>query len=139
MREVFQRAIGDPLDLTAEAAAAAVLYGGSTEFPFQYDDHHSVVRNPAVRSLANVVYQGHAGGLPVDDLWRVGQVATAGRIDTDLEHLRAMRKLLWDGIGDLERAHPKICSGPCAPGGCSYPSDYRPSPARPRKTGRPTQ
>ena len=28
--------------------------------------------------LANVVYQGHAGGLPVDDLWDVGRVATAG-------------------------------------------------------------
>jgi dTMP kinase len=26
--------------------------------------------------LANVVYQGHAGGLPVEDLWQVGQVAT---------------------------------------------------------------
>jgi dTMP kinase len=25
--------------------------------------------------LANVVYQGHAGGLPVEDLWRVGDVA----------------------------------------------------------------
>ena len=28
--------------------------------------------------LANVVYQGHAGGLSVDDLWRVGDVAVAG-------------------------------------------------------------
>jgi dTMP kinase len=28
--------------------------------------------------LANVVYQGHAGGLPVDDLWRVGHVAVDG-------------------------------------------------------------
>jgi dTMP kinase len=28
--------------------------------------------------LANVVYQGHAGGLPVDELWRVGRAATAG-------------------------------------------------------------
>lgn len=28
--------------------------------------------------LANVVYQGYAGGLPVDDLWDVGRVATAG-------------------------------------------------------------
>ncbi len=28
--------------------------------------------------LANVVYQGHAGGLSVDDLWRVGEVAVAG-------------------------------------------------------------
>ncbi len=28
--------------------------------------------------LANVVYQGYAGGLPVADLWRVGEVATGG-------------------------------------------------------------
>ncbi len=28
--------------------------------------------------LSNLVYQGLAGGLPVEDLWRIGQVATAG-------------------------------------------------------------
>lgn len=28
--------------------------------------------------LANVVYQGYAGGLPIDELWSVGQVATGG-------------------------------------------------------------
>ena len=28
--------------------------------------------------LANVVYQGHAGGLDVETLWKVGEVATAG-------------------------------------------------------------
>jgi dTMP kinase len=28
--------------------------------------------------LANVVYQGHAGGLDPADIWRVGQVATGG-------------------------------------------------------------
>ena len=28
--------------------------------------------------LANVVYQGHAGGLDVEDLWQVGEVAVAG-------------------------------------------------------------
>jgi dTMP kinase len=28
--------------------------------------------------LANIVYQGVAGGLPVDEVWRVGQAATAG-------------------------------------------------------------
>ncbi len=27
--------------------------------------------------LANVVYQGHAGGLNVDEIWQIGQVATA--------------------------------------------------------------
>lgn len=28
--------------------------------------------------LANVVYQGYAGGLSIDDLWQVGRVAVAG-------------------------------------------------------------
>jgi dTMP kinase len=28
--------------------------------------------------LANAVYQGHAGGMDVADIWRVGRVATAG-------------------------------------------------------------
>ena len=28
--------------------------------------------------LANVVYQGHAGGLPSDEIWRVGEAATEG-------------------------------------------------------------
>lgn len=28
--------------------------------------------------LANVVYQGHAGGLDVESIWRVGEVATGG-------------------------------------------------------------
>lgn len=33
--------------------------------------------------LANIVYQGHAGGLAVNELWQVGNVATAG-IEPDL-------------------------------------------------------
>jgi dTMP kinase len=33
--------------------------------------------------LANVVYQGHAGGLDVDGVWQVGRVATAG-VEPDL-------------------------------------------------------
>jgi len=36
--------------------------------------------------LANVVYQGHAGGLDIDELWRIGEVATAG-IKPDLTFL----------------------------------------------------
>jgi dTMP kinase len=42
--------------------------------------------------LANVVYQGHAGGLDPEMVWRVGEVATGGRmpdlvvlLDVDLE------------------------------------------------------
>jgi dTMP kinase len=33
--------------------------------------------------LANVVYQGHAGGLDPDELWRVGEMATGG-LEPDL-------------------------------------------------------
>jgi dTMP kinase len=33
--------------------------------------------------LANIVYQGHAGGLDVDELWRVGRLATGG-VEPDL-------------------------------------------------------
>lgn len=33
--------------------------------------------------LSNVVYQGYAGGLPVEEVWRVGQAAT-GRLLPDL-------------------------------------------------------
>jgi len=39
--------------------------------------------------LANVVYQGHAGGLDVDDLWQVGHVATEG-VEPDLTFLLDM-------------------------------------------------
>jgi dTMP kinase len=34
-------------------------------------------------TLANVVYQGHAGGLNPDDLWTIGRVATSG-LEPDL-------------------------------------------------------
>lgn len=33
--------------------------------------------------LANVVYQGHAGGLKVDELWQIGRMSTGG-IEPDL-------------------------------------------------------
>jgi len=49
--------------------------------------------------LANVVYQGHAGGLNPEDLWRVGRVATQGLepdltfvLDLPLERATARRK-----------------------------------------------
>ena len=36
------------------AAATVVVYGGTVSHGFHYDDFHSIVRNPAIRSLANV-------------------------------------------------------------------------------------
>jgi dTMP kinase len=48
--------------------------------------------------LSNVVYQGHAGGLDVDALWQVGEVATRGirpRLTflLDMDHQRASGRL----------------------------------------------
>jgi dTMP kinase len=48
--------------------------------------------------LANVVYQGHAGGLDVDALWQIGQLATAGvspdlTIVLDLDPVRAASRI----------------------------------------------
>ena len=34
-------------------------------------------------TLANVVYQGHAGGMPPEDLWEIGRIATGG-LEPDL-------------------------------------------------------
>ena len=48
--------------------------------------------------LANVVYQGHAGGLSVDDLWETGRIATGGLMPTrtivmDMEVADAMARI----------------------------------------------
>lgn len=48
--------------------------------------------------LANVVYQGHAGGLDVPSLWQVGQVATLGlepdlTFVLDLDDVRAAERM----------------------------------------------
>ena len=54
--------------------------------------------------LANVVYQGHAGGLDVDELWQVGAVATGG-LAPDLTFLLDMpEELAAARLGsDLDR------------------------------------
>jgi dTMP kinase len=39
-------------------------------------EHKTVVSDRYL--LANAVYQGHAGGLDVDTIWRIGRTATAG-------------------------------------------------------------
>ncbi|MBT3342795.1 MAG: tetratricopeptide repeat protein [Gemmatimonadetes bacterium] len=36
------------------AVVLAVIYGSSLDFPFQFDDGHSIVENPHIRSFANV-------------------------------------------------------------------------------------
>lgn len=79
LREILLHSIGD-LALPAEAllfmASRAQLV-------------HEVIRPALVQgqivvcdrfTLANVVYQGHAGGLDVDQLWQVGHLATGGLV-----------------------------------------------------------
>lgn len=43
-----------PRALLLLAAVGLVLYGRNPSAPFQYDDHHSIARNPGIRSLANL-------------------------------------------------------------------------------------
>jgi dTMP kinase len=69
--------------------------------------------------LANVVYQGHAGGLPPEQLWDIGRMATAGLepdltlvLDLSVEQAMARRT----GPGDrMERRalefHGKVRAG----------------------------
>jgi dTMP kinase len=60
------------------------------------DDGKTVVSDRFL--LANVVYQGYAGGLPVEDLWQVGQVTVEGVLPTftfllDMEPQHASERL----------------------------------------------
>lgn len=60
-------------------------------------------------TLANVVYQGHAGGLNPEDLWAVGRLATGGLepdltlvFDAPLEVARARRSAHPDRMEDRD-------------------------------------
>lgn len=65
--------------------------------------------------LANVVYQGSAGGLPPDNIWEVGRIATAGILpdltiilDIDIQHAlmridRGLDRLESRGLEYLDR------------------------------------
>lgn len=55
--------------------------------------------------LANVVYQAHAGGLPVDDVWTVGRVAT-GNLMPDMTILLDMD--VDKALARLEREHDRM-------------------------------
>src|SRR5439155_22392035 len=62
-------------------------------------------------TLANVVYQGHAGGLDPDELWRVGALATGGLepdltliLDAPLELALARRHRDADRLEERQRA-----------------------------------
>ena len=55
--------------------------------------------------LANVVYQGHAGGLNPDELWQVGAVATGG-LTPDATFLLDMPAA--DSAARIQRSHDKM-------------------------------
>jgi dTMP kinase len=69
--------------------------------------------------LANVVYQGHAGGLDVDQLWQVGRFSTGGLepdltvvLDLPVEEAAARRTAPADRIeGQAEAYHLRVRLG----------------------------
>ncbi len=76
--------------------------------------------------LANVVYQGYAGGLPVDDLWLVGRVATGGLMPDLTLVLDLTTELARERVGKArdrmedrsEEYHRKVRDGFLAAAGC---------------------
>src|SRR5207249_5280685 len=70
-------------------------------------------------TLANVVYQGHAGGMNPDDLWKVGAVATGGLepdltlvFDVDLDVSFARRRPDDDRMEERDREfHQRVQTG----------------------------
>jgi dTMP kinase len=69
--------------------------------------------------LANVVYQGHAGGLDPEELWRIGHFATCGLepdityiLDLPLELAATRRKLVADRVESRDRTyHERVREG----------------------------
>lgn len=69
--------------------------------------------------LSNVVYQGHAGGLDPEDLWKIGHFATCGLepditflLDLPLDIAETRRSDIGDRFESRERAyHEKVREG----------------------------
>jgi dTMP kinase len=59
--------------------------------------------------LSTVVYQGYAGGLDPDEIWRVGHAATSGLIPSLTMVLDVSRDV---AIKRMDRSHDKIESRP---------------------------
>jgi dTMP kinase len=78
---------------------------------------HTVVSDRFL--LANVVYQGHAGGLDPEQLWSIGRFATGGLepdltlvLDMPLELARARRKPAADRLESRDDAyHDRVRDG----------------------------
>jgi len=69
--------------------------------------------------LANVVYQGHAGGLDSEQLWQIGRFATGGIepdltivLDLPLDAARARQKLSADRLESRDDSyHQRVRDG----------------------------
>jgi dTMP kinase len=72
----------DPVSVHLSMRSEMLLYMASRAQLVDEVILHSLAAGRVVISdrflLSNIVYQGFAGGLGIDDLWRVGKVATAG-------------------------------------------------------------
>ncbi len=106
LREVLLHRQEIPLELTAEM----LLYMASRAQLVAQIIRPALAQNKVVVSdrylLANIVYQGFAGGLAVDDLWQIGKIATGGLepqltivLDLDAE---VARQRLGDQLDRLE-------------------------------------
>ncbi len=78
LRELLLHGFDTPIDRTSEM----LLYMAARAQLVEQVVRPALAARQTVVSdrflLANVVYQGHAGGLDVDALWTVGQIATGG-------------------------------------------------------------
>jgi dTMP kinase len=92
--EAVRSLLLDRRDLAIGRRAEAFLYMAARAQLVEQTIRPALDRGETVVSdrylLANVVYQGHAGGLNVDELWRVGQLATGG-LEPDLTFVLDIR------------------------------------------------
>lgn len=72
----------DPTDMSLAPRGEMLLYMAARAQLVDEVIRPTLARGDTILSdrylLANVVYQGHAGGLDVESLWQIGEVATAG-------------------------------------------------------------
>lgn len=80
--EAVRSLLLDRPDLTISRRAEALLYMAARAQLVEQTIRPAIDRGETVVSdrflLANVVYQGHAGGLDVEQLWQIGAMATGG-------------------------------------------------------------
>lgn len=131
IRQILLDARGGPISRTAEM----LLYMAARSQLVSEVIQPALAAGKTVISdrylLANVVYQGHAGGLDVDELWRIGRVATFGveptltvildmppeaaaaRISRPLDRMESQgddfRRRLRDGFLAEAARRPKAC------------------------------